>query len=283
MSNTISANQKTIQEIIDSTSANANSRKTGELGKDEFLNLLVTQLRYQDPLNPMDDKEFIGQMAQFSSLEQMQNLNASFTQSRAYSLIGKDISANITDEKTKENKLVEGIVSSVKVSQGKTYAVVNGKEIPVDNIFNVTDASPSAMTNLSMHTQLIRYNAKGMVYNPKTGEVVQVQGNVTAIQKGVYEDYAIMDGIEVSIAEIVTQNPSADPDYVKNYLEANKGKEVDVVVTDADRTQKVSVKGTLKSYTVGTDGKVTAVLDDVNVPVDSILYVTRSSSDQTGK
>lgn len=47
---------------------------SGNLGKDEFLNMLVTQLRNQDPLNPVEDKEFIAQMAQFSSLEQIQNL-----------------------------------------------------------------------------------------------------------------------------------------------------------------------------------------------------------------
>lgn len=56
-----------------------------ELDKDAFLQLLVTQLRYQDPLNPVDDKEFIAQMAQFTSLEQMQNLNKTATET--YELI----------------------------------------------------------------------------------------------------------------------------------------------------------------------------------------------------
>jgi len=59
-----------------STSTTATSSKgTSSLGQDAFLQLLVTQLQYQDPLNPMDDKEFVAELAQFSSLEQLTEIN----------------------------------------------------------------------------------------------------------------------------------------------------------------------------------------------------------------
>lgn len=65
------------------------TKKTGELDKDAFLKLLTTQLANQDPLNPMEDKEFIAQMAQFSTLEQIQNMNKNLQASQ------KEISESI--------------------------------------------------------------------------------------------------------------------------------------------------------------------------------------------
>ena len=137
----VAANQATIQQIIDSTQAKANAgRKAGgSLGKDEFLNLLIAQLRYQDPLSPMDDKDFIGQMAQFSSLEQMKNIYNSVSQANSYALIGKYVKASYTDEASNETKSAEGFVDAVRIKGGTAYAVVNGREITIDKITEVTE------------------------------------------------------------------------------------------------------------------------------------------------
>ena len=75
-----------------------------QLGKDDFLKLLITQLTNQDPTQPMEDTQFISQMAQFSSLEQMTNMNESFnkmagmiTSSQAASTLGKTVDIDLGD------------------------------------------------------------------------------------------------------------------------------------------------------------------------------------------
>ncbi len=78
-----------------------------ELGKDDFLKLLITQLSNQDPTEPMENTEFIAQMAQFSSLEQMTNMNQEFAKmnsmlvsSQAVNTIGKTVDVNLGDTVT---------------------------------------------------------------------------------------------------------------------------------------------------------------------------------------
>lgn len=81
----------------------ATSSKIDVMGKDDFLNLLVTQLKYQDPLNPTDSADFTAQLAQFSSLEQLENVNTNLellgdaygnmNNSQAISYIGKIVNS----------------------------------------------------------------------------------------------------------------------------------------------------------------------------------------------
>ena len=84
------------------------------LGKDDFIKLLITQLSYQDPTAPVQDKEFIAQMAQFSSLEQMTNMSADFAKltamlsgSEANGALGKNV------ELLDGDRVVQGMVKAV--------------------------------------------------------------------------------------------------------------------------------------------------------------------------
>ena len=125
----------TVNGITSTTSAataQTTTKGTSNLGKDEFLKLLITQMRYQDPMNPMEDKEFISQMAQFSSLEQMQNLNASMATTQAAAMIGKTISWD--DEK---GDLQTGKVSSVKVVNGEPKVMVGDIAVELTKILSI--------------------------------------------------------------------------------------------------------------------------------------------------
>jgi flagellar basal-body rod modification protein FlgD len=100
-------NTKMIPTVTDSVTTGSTQTAGGpakELGREAFLNLLITQLQNQDPLDPTDSVEFTAQLAQFSSLEQLGNVNdnlkqlqnfqASINNSQAVSLIGKEITAS---------------------------------------------------------------------------------------------------------------------------------------------------------------------------------------------
>ncbi len=119
-------------------------RKSGydALDKNSFLKLLVTQLSKQDPTNPMNDREFISQMAQFSSLEQMNNVANSMNKlrsSQASQLIGKMV--NGKDFVTE--KPVQGIATKVTYDRnGEVFLTVNGRMVRLDDISEVTDVTP---------------------------------------------------------------------------------------------------------------------------------------------
>lgn len=128
-------NMPNMQEIVDKSNTNTNDdeRNVGELGKDDFIKLLITQLRHQDPMNPVDDKEFIGQMAQFSALEQMQNVSAGINSVRGSTLLGKEVRATVSSQSGEVSE-VEGMVTSVKMRKGDTLVVVDGREIKVEDV-----------------------------------------------------------------------------------------------------------------------------------------------------
>jgi len=112
------------------------TKGTSELGKDAFLQLLVAQMKYQDPLNPTSDTEYIAQLAQFSQLEQMQNLAATNENSQMLSMVGKEVCVSSENEDGTLN-YKQGIVEGVTISGGKAYLTVDGSLYDSEHLVEV--------------------------------------------------------------------------------------------------------------------------------------------------
>jgi len=123
------------------------------LGKSDFLKLLSAQLQYQDPLEPVKDSDFAAQLAQFSSLEQMENMNntlLAMASYQSYNLIGKYVAANAYVDEV--STVVTGIVDSIYTSKGISYAMVGGYPVLVSAITDVCDSSVIATSKSFLET-----------------------------------------------------------------------------------------------------------------------------------
>ena len=109
-----------------------------DLGKEDFLMLLVTQMQYQDPLEPMDNTQFVAQLAQFSELEQMSNLNTTVNNNVAYSLVGKEVLIRQTTS-TGEAMEFQGRVDYVTLKNGEAYVSIEGADYSFDDVVQVID------------------------------------------------------------------------------------------------------------------------------------------------
>jgi flagellar basal-body rod modification protein FlgD len=162
-------NTMSISSITAGLNTAANSavaeRSSGTVGKDGFLQLLVTQLRYQDPVNPMDGAQFATQLSQFNSLEQLINLNASFeNMAIAQQIMSNDmnnaLAASITGKSVSamSDKIVIGGTSDgqihLRLSQPATEAEIIIRDRDGDVVRRITT------NNLSTGDQSIPWDQK---------------------------------------------------------------------------------------------------------------------------
>lgn len=109
-----------------------------ELGKDDFLKLLIAQLQHQDPTKPLEDKEFIAQMAQFSSLEQMKQVNDTLSLLNQGFLVNQTLALLGTEVNIQTPYGVDtGIVENVVFEAGIPKVSVNGNLYPTSFIFSI--------------------------------------------------------------------------------------------------------------------------------------------------
>lgn len=129
---------------LNMTTNTKSSKPQSQVDKDLFLQILTTQLRNQDPTQPMEDREMIAQMAQFSTLEQISNLNQAFNQfidsqqvdiSRYSTMMNKEVTW--TDDVTGQQE--SGVVKGIIKKDDQFYYQVNDEEIPVGNIISAKE------------------------------------------------------------------------------------------------------------------------------------------------
>ena len=162
----------------DSVNQGSNRNVGGTMGKNDFLMLLSAQLRHQDPLNPQNDADFASQLAQFSSLEQMQNMNetlSSMANYQSYSLVGKYVIAlAVVDGKLSE---IPGVVDSIFTREGITYAQIGEYIVPISAITDVFDASSLLTPESLIQTS---NNLIGRTIKAQVGDKI-IEGVVTRI------------------------------------------------------------------------------------------------------
>ena len=123
--------------IWSSTTTKSTSKAAGgDLGKDDFMKLMLVQLQHQDPLKPMDDQAFIAQTAQFNALDEMTKLNKTLSAlldsqqlAEASGMIGKTVSAS-----DKDGKAIKGVVTAASVSGGVAMVHVGATKIELDKV-----------------------------------------------------------------------------------------------------------------------------------------------------
>lgn len=127
-------------KLLETASESSVKKATAKNGmdKDAFLQLLVAQMKYQDPLEPTSNTEYISQYATFSQVEQMQNMAATMELTRASSMVGKLVAVETTDS-SGNAKQIQGTVEYVTYENGKAFVSINNALYSVDDVIAVID------------------------------------------------------------------------------------------------------------------------------------------------
>lgn len=107
--------------------------------QDMFLQLLVAEMKYQDPLEPTSNTEWIGQYATFTQIEQTTSMQGSMKQMEASQLVGKQVIMKSTNNLTGETNYFSGMVDYMYVEEGKVYLSVNNELYSIDDLDTVVD------------------------------------------------------------------------------------------------------------------------------------------------
>lgn len=196
--------------------AKENIKKAGSgMDKDAFLQLLVAQMKYQDPLEPTSNTEYISQFATFSSLEQMQNMSATLELSRASTLVGQTVLMKVTDSTGKTTQ-VQGNVDFVVYENNKAYLSIAGELYSMEDLDTVADkkyleAYALAADFMNTYKKLPEIGMLSEADKDNVEKLEQILGDMTDYQKSFLTDDYI-EGAEEYIQRMKDITPNNGDD-----------------------------------------------------------------------
>lgn len=207
-----------------------------EMNKDMFMQLLVTQLQYQDPLNPMDNQEMLAQMAQFSALEQMKNV-ADVTQKQyAHQMIGDYVRYTYKNQETGGVSNLVGKIDYIKNKGSEMLLGIGEHEVKMDDILEVYD--PSNIQSNSSAFELIGKTVQAVIEaegeKPGTKEKVIIEGEVLKVSMKDGKPQVIVGTgdkkVEIPLEDVqnIIQNPTLTNKYITATMKNEAGETVKV-------------------------------------------------------
>lgn len=257
--------QSVTNGIIENTSRDVEAASSGNsLGKDAFLKLLCAQLQYQDPLNPQTDTEFVAQLAQYSQLEELQNLTSTNENSQALGLVGKDVIIQTTNSSTGKTVTVSGTVDYVTYVNGEAKLSVNDTLYSIDDLYSVIDSDYLISQGLpSINT------AVELTYDADNPSDLSFEVNIGKDEYAATAAYVFIGGSQVDSSYVTLSNGTitiakealtnlANGTYTPTVIFANDyyttqvSNKVTLTVTNSEATGTTATEAT-DSTTSGTE------------------------------
>lgn len=177
------------------------------LDKDAFLKILVTQLKYQDPLQPTQDNEFIGQMAQFSALEQAQNTNTAIKMNSASNMVNNLVKAKYKPEDSTETKEYIGLVEKVLMKNNEVYLTIDVTgtkyDVKFEDVQEITELENETELMYLMNQSTRASNAFNLVGKMIKGSYLKKE-TVDGVKKETMEDIeGVVENVTIDGTSII--------------------------------------------------------------------------------
>ena len=226
------------QIVENATSASSSKQKSNDLGYDQFLQILCAEMQYQDPLNPTSNTDYVAQMATFTQVESMLNMQNTMTSSQANDLVGKYCIMKVTSSTTGEVSYAAGNVDYVLHQNGKTFLSIG------DSLYNIEDLDTVADMDYMEAVSLAQEFELAVSKLPNIDQIsLADKDQIMAIAEGYNSLNEYQKGfISEDVLDKFTEKYNRYNELVKAQEEANKGTETEGTETEGSESVEEGTK-----------------------------------------